>query len=197
MIKRGFDIFFAFVGILFLLPIYTLIAILIKIDSKGSIVYKQERIGEKGIPFKVFKFRTMKPNSFAKGTLTIGSRDARVTRVGYYLRKYKLDELPQLFNVLMGDMSFVGPRPEIRKYTDLYTEEQRKILDVKPGITDYASIKFRNENDILAVSDDPEKLYIEKIMPQKIELNMMYINDYNILKDIRIILETFYTIIKH
>lgn len=197
MIKRGFDIFFAFVGILFLLPIYILIAILIKIDSKGSIVYKQERIGEKGIPFKVFKFRTMKPNSFAKGTLTIGSRDARVTRVGYYLRKYKLDELPQLFNVLMGDMSFVGPRPEIRKYTDLYTEEQRKILDVKPGITDYASIKFRNENDILAVSDDPEKLYIEKIMPQKIELNMMYINDYNILKDIRIILETFYTIIKH
>lgn len=197
MIKRGFDIFFSFVGILFLLPIYILIAILIKIDSKGSIVYKQERIGEKGIPFKVFKFRTMKPNSFAKGTLTIGSRDARVTRVGYYLRKYKLDELPQLFNVLMGDMSFVGPRPEIRKYTDLYTEEQRKILNVKPGITDYASIKFRNENDILAVSDDPEKLYIEKIMPQKIELNMMYINDYNILKDIRIILETFYTIIKH
>ena len=139
----------------------------------------------------------MRPDSFSKGALTVGSRDPRITNVGYYLRKYKLDELPQLFNVLFGDMSFVGPRPEVKKYTDLYTPEQKKVLSVRPGITYYASIKFRNENDLLASSDDPEKLYIEEIMPEKLKLNLEYINDNHILKDIKIILDTFYTIVKH
>ena len=162
--KRIFDLFFAFLGIMLLLPIYLLITIFIKLDSKGEILYKQERIGKDGIPFYVLKFRTMVPDAFSKGALTVGSRDPRVTGVGYYLRKYKLDELPQLFNVLFGEMSFVGPRPEVKKYTDLYNENQRVVLSVKPGITDYASIKYRNENDLLAQSSDPEKLYIEEII---------------------------------
>lgn len=195
--KRIFDLFFAFLGIMLLLPIYLLITIFIKLDSKGEILYKQERIGKDGIPFYVFKFRTMIPNAFSKGALTVGSRDPRVTNVGYYLRKYKLDELPQLFNVLIGDMSFVGPRPEVKKYTDLYNENQRVVLSVKPGITDYASIKYRNENDLLAQSSDPEKLYIEEIMPEKLNLNLKYINDNNVFKDIKIIINTFYTIVKH
>ena len=195
--KRIFDLFFSFLGILFLLPIYIIIAILIKIDSNGDILYKQERIGKNGIPFYVFKFRTMIPNAFSKGALTVGSRDPRVTNIGFYLRKYKLDELPQLFNVFLGEMSFVGPRPEVREYTDLYDQNQKKVLSVKPGITDYASIKYRNENDLLANSNDPEKLYIEEIMPNKLELNLQYINNNNVFKDIEIIFSTFYTIIKH
>lgn len=195
--KRIFDLFFAFLGIMLLLPIYLLIAIFIKLDSKGEILYKQERIGKDGIPFYVLKFRTMVPDAFSKGALTVGSRDPRVTGVGFYLRKYKLDELPQLFNVLFGEMSFVGPRPEVKKYTDLYNENQRLVLSVKPGITDYASIKYRNENDLLAQSSDPERLYIEEIMPEKLNLNLKYINDNNLFKDIKIIINTFYTILKH
>ena len=195
--KRIFDIFFAFIGIVFLTPFFLIISLLIIIDSKGGILYKQERIGCHGSMFKVFKFRTMRPDSFSKGALTVGSRDPRITNIGYYLRKYKLDELPQLFNVLFGDMSFVGPRPEVKKYTDLYNEEQKKVLSVRPGITDYASIKFRNENDLLSESDEPERLYIDEIMPEKLALNMKYINDNNIFKDIKIIFDTFYTIIKH
>ena len=195
--KRIFDLFFSFLGILFLLPIYIIIAILIKIDSNGDILYKQERIGKNGIPFYVLKFRTMIPNAFSKGALTVGSRDPRVTNIGFYLRKYKLDELPQLFNVFLGEMSFVGPRPEVKKYTDLYNAEQKKVLSVAPGITDYASIKFRNENDLLSESDDPEKLYINQIMPEKLNLNLKYINDNNVFKEIKIIFNTFYTIIKH
>lgn len=195
--KRLFDLFFSTIGIILLSPFFIIIAILIKFDSKGNILYKQERIGENGIPFNVLKFRTMVPDAFAKGALTVGSRDPRVTNVGYYLRKYKLDELPQLFNVLFGEMSFVGPRPEVKKYTDLYNENQRVVLSVKPGITDYASIKYRNENDLLAQSSDPEKLYIEEIMPEKLNLNLKYINDNNVFKDIKIIINTFYTIVKH
>lgn len=195
--KRLFDIFFSSIGIIFLLPFFIIISILILLDSKGGIIYKQERVGKGDVIFKVLKFRTMRPDSFSKGALTVGSRDPRITNVGYYLRKYKLDELPQLFNVLFGEMSFVGPRPEVKKYTDLYTPEQKKVLSVRPGITDYASIKFRNENDLLASSDDPEKLYIEEIMPEKLKLNLEYINDNHILKDIKIILDTFYTIVKH
>jgi lipopolysaccharide/colanic/teichoic acid biosynthesis glycosyltransferase len=195
--KRIFDLFFAFLGIMLLLPIYLLITIFIKLDSKGEILYKQERIGKDGIPFYVLKFRTMVPDAFSKGALTVGSRDPRVTGVGFYLRKYKLDELPQLFNVFFGEMSFVGPRPEVKKYTDLYNENQRLVLSVKPGITDYASIKYRNENDLLAQSSDPERLYIEEIMPEKLNLNLKYINDNNVFKDIKIIINTFYTIVKH
>lgn len=194
--KRIFDVLFSLIGIIVLLPIYIIISLLIIIDSKGGVLYKQERTGRGDRIFKVFKFRTMRPDSFSKGALTVGSRDPRITNVGYYLRKYKLDELPQLFNVLLGDMSFVGPRPEVKKYTDLYNEAQKKVLTVRPGITDYASIKFRNENDLLSVSDNPEKLYIDEIMPEKLDLNLKYINDNSLFKDIKIIFDTFYVIIK-
>lgn len=195
--KRIFDIILSLVGIMILCPFYIIIAVLILLDSRGDVLYKQERVGLNGSVFKVFKFRTMKPDSFLKGALTVGSRDPRITNIGYYLRIYKLDEFPQLFNVLLGDMSFVGPRPEVKRYTDLYNEEQKKALSVRPGITDYASIKFRNENDLLSGSDDPERLYIDVIMPEKLALNMKYINNNNIFKDIEIIFNTFYTIIKH
>ncbi|MBH1960167.1 MAG: sugar transferase [Flavobacteriia bacterium] len=194
--KRLFDVFFSLFGIAVLLPVYLLISLLISADSKGGVIYRQERTGRGGKIFQVLKFRTMRPDSFNKGALTVGSRDPRITNIGYYLRKYKLDELPQLFNVLWGDMSFVGPRPEVKKYTDLYTAEQQRVLQVRPGITDYASIKFRNENDLLSASDDPEKLYIEEIMPEKLTLNLKYINDNNVFKDIKIIFDTFYAIIK-
>lgn len=194
--KRIFDIILSLFGIVLLLPFYIIIAVLISSDSKGGVIYRQERTGRYGKTFKVLKFRTMRPDSFNKGALTVGSRDPRITNIGYYLRKYKLDELPQLFNVLFGDMSFVGPRPEVKKYTDLYTEKQRQVLNVRPGITDYASIKFRNENDLLSEAEDPEKLYIEKIMPEKLNLNLKYINDNNVFKDIKIIFDTFYAIIK-
>jgi len=194
--KRVFDFILSIIGITLLSPFYLIVSICILLDSKGGILYKQERVGLKGQIFKVFKFRTMRPDSFSKGALTVGSRDPRITNIGYYLRKYKLDELPQLFNVLLGDMSFVGPRPEVKKYTDLYTNEQRKVLSVRPGITDYASIKFRNENDLLSESDHPEQLYIDEIMPEKLDLNMKYINDNGIFKDVKIIFATFYTIIK-
>lgn len=194
--KRFFDIVFSFIGIIILIPVYLLIAFAISIDSKGGVIYKQKRTGKANIPFDVLKFRTMRPNSFAKGALTVGSRDPRITGVGYYLRKYKLDELPQLFNVLFGEMSFVGPRPEVKKYTDLYNAKQLEVLSVRPGITDYASIKFRNENDLLSASDDPEKLYIDEIMPEKLKLNLKYIHDNNVFKDIKIIFDTFVAIIK-
>lgn len=194
--KRVFDIFFSFIGVLILLPFYFLISLSIILDSKGGIIYKQERVGLNGVIFKVYKFRTMFPDSFSKGALTVGNRDPRITNVGYFLRKFKLDELPQLFNVLFGQMSFVGPRPEVKKYTDLYTDTQRNVLSVRPGITDYASIKFRNENDLLSKCDNPEQFYIDEIMPEKLKLNMVYINDNNVLKDINIIFNTFYTIIK-
>lgn len=194
--KRVFDLIFSLFGIAVLLPVYLSIALLISLDSKGGVIYRQERTGRYGKTFRVLKFRTMRPDSFNKGALTVGSRDPRITNIGYYLRKYKLDELPQLFNVFLGEMSFVGPRPEVKKYTDLYTKEQQKVLQVRPGITDYASIKYRNENDMLSDSDDPEKLYIEEIMPEKLNLNLKYINDNNVFKDIKIIFDTFHAIIK-
>lgn len=193
--KRLFDIVFSIFGIIFLLPIWLIISLVIVLESKGGVLYKQERIGKDGIPFKVFKFRTMFPNSFSKGALTLGDRDPRVTKVGYYLRKYKLDELPQLFNVLLGSMSFVGPRPEVKKYTDLYTLEQQKVLSVKPGITDYASIRYRNESEILGRSLNPEETYINEVMPEKLILNLEYVNDRNIIKDISIIFKTFLAIL--
>ena len=195
--KRIFDVLFSLLGIIILSPFYFIISLFILFSGKGGILYNQERVGRNGTIFKVFKFRTMCPDSFSKGALTVGSRDPRITKFGYYLRKYKLDELPQLFNVLLGDMSLVGPRPEVKKYTDLYNEEQKKVLSVRPGITDYASIKFRNENVLLSATDDPEKLYIDEIMPEKLRLNMVYINENNIFKDIKIIFETFSAIVNN
>ncbi len=176
---------------LFLLsPLFILIGLLIIFDSRGVVFYKQIRVGKLGKDFKLFKFRTMRPDSDKKGLLTVGAKDSRITPIGIYLRKYKLDELPQLLNVLGGSMSLVGPRPEVRKYVDLYTEEQAKVLDVKPGITDYASIEYINENEILAQSSNPEKTYIEQVMPAKLELNKIYIQNPGLMQDLKILLLT-------
>ena len=172
-----------------------IIAILIKLDSKGPIFFKQVRVTKNGREFKIFKYRTMKIGSDKYSQITVG-KDSRITKVGDFLRKYKLDEIPQLINVLIGDMSLVGPRPEVPKYIALYTEEQREILKVRAGITDYASIEFSNENDILANEVDPEKAYIEKIMPRKIELNKKYLSEISVMTDIKIILLTIKRILK-
>ena len=172
-----------------------IIAILIKLDSKGPIFFKQVRVTKNGREFKIFKYRTMRVGSDKYSQITVG-KDSRITKVGDFLRKYKLDEIPQLINVLIGDMSLVGPRPEVPKYVALYTEEQKEILKVRAGITDYASIEFSNENDILANETDPEKAYIEKIMPRKIELNKKYLSEISVMTDIKIILLTIKKILK-
>lgn len=162
----------------------------ILIDSSGGVFYLQERVGKGGKPFNLYKFRTMRPDSDKKGLLTVGSKDNRITKVGYTLRKLKLDELPQLLNVLIGDMSFVGPRPEVKKYVDLYTPEQAEILKVQPGITDYASIEYFSESDLLAQSGNPEETYVKEIMPAKIALNKQYLENPGIRTDVSIILKT-------
>jgi lipopolysaccharide/colanic/teichoic acid biosynthesis glycosyltransferase len=190
LLKRVFDIVCSFVGILLLLPIFLLIALLITLDSRGGIFYRQIRVGKDNKDFFLLKFRTMQSGADKKGLLTVGSKDSRVTRVGYYLRKYKLDELPQLFNVLFGRMSLVGPRPEVRKYVDLYNKEQQQVLTVKPGITDYASIEYANENEILAKAENPEQTYINEIMPHKLLLNLKYIHEQGFVTDVKIILKT-------
>ena len=195
MLKRIFDIISSLLGLTLLLPFMLIIAILIKIDSKGPVFFKQVRVTKNGREFKIFKYRTMKIGSDKYSQITVG-KDSRITKVGDFLRKYKLDEIPQLINVLIGDMSLVGPRPEVPKYVALYTEEQREILKVRAGITDYASIEFSNENDILANETDPEKAYIEKIMPRKIELNKKYLSEISVITDIKIILLTIKKILK-
>ncbi|MFZ1459849.1 MAG: sugar transferase [Ignavibacteria bacterium] len=192
--KRSFDIFFSFFGLIILSPLFLLIFVMVKTDSKGSVIYKQTRVGKNGKDFSVLKFRSMKQDSDSKGLLTVGGKDPRITKTGYFIRKYKLDELPQLINVLKGDMSFVGPRPEVRKYVLLYDEVQKKVLDVNPGITDVASIKYRNENEMLEGSDDPESFYIKEIMPVKLKMNLEYINDRSFFKDIKVILNTLKTV---
>ncbi len=187
MVKRLFDIFFSLLGLVLLLPVFLIIAIIIILDSKGGVFYRQVRVGKDAIDFRLFKFRSMRTDADKKGLLTVGGKDSRITRVGYYIRKYKVDELPQLINVLIGDMSLVGPRPEVRRYTDLYNAEQQKVLSVKPGITDYASIEYSNENELLGKAADPEKVYIEEIMPAKLKLNMKYIAEQGVLTDLKII----------
>ena len=193
---RFFDFILSLVGLVVLAPILIVLAIWIKIDSKGPVFYKQVRVGQNGIDFGLFKFRSMVVDADKKGLITVGGRDPRITRSGYFIRKYKLDELPQLINVLVGDMSLVGPRPEVRKYVDLYTDEQQKVLSVKPGITDYASIEYMDENEILGKSSDPEKTYIEEIMPEKIKYNMKYINNKNLFEYFKIILLTVLKIVR-
>ena len=195
MLKRIFDIISSLFGLILLLPFMIIIAILIKLDSKGPIFFKQVRVTKNGREFKIFKYRTMRVGSDKYSQITVG-KDSRITKVGDFLRKYKLDEIPQLINVLLGDMSLVGPRPEVPKYVALYTEEQREILKVRAGITDYASIEFSNENEILANESDPEKAYIEKIMPRKIELNKKYLSEISVMTDIKIILLTIKKILK-
>lgn len=193
---RFFDFILSLVGLVVLAPIFIVLAIWIKVDSTGPVFYKQVRVGQNGIDFGLFKFRSMVVDADKKGLITVGGRDPRITRSGYFIRKYKLDELPQLINVLVGDMSLVGPRPEVRKYVDLYTDEQQKVLSVKPGITDYASIEYMDENEILGKSNDPEKTYIEEIMPEKIKYNMKYINNKNLFEYFKIILLTVLKIVR-
>ncbi|WP_074016670.1 sugar transferase [Fusobacterium massiliense] len=195
MLKRIFDIISSLFGLILLAPFMIIIAILIKIDSKGPVFFKQVRVTKNGREFKIFKYRTMRVGSDKYSQITVG-KDSRITKVGDFLRRYKLDEIPQLINVLLGDMSLVGPRPEVPKYVALYTEEQREILKVRAGITDYASIEFSNENDILVNETDPEKAYIEKIMPRKIELNKKYLSEISVMTDIKIILLTIKKILK-
>ena len=193
---RFFDFILGLVGLVVLAPIFIVLAIWIKTDSKGPVFYKQVRVGQNGIDFGLFKFRSMVVDADKKGLITVGGRDPRITRSGYFIRKYKLDELPQLINVLVGDMSLVGPRPEVRKYVELYTDEQQKVLSVKPGITDYASIEYMDENEILGKSNDPEKTYIEEIMPEKIKYNMKYIQNKNVSEYFKIIFLTLLKIVR-
>ena len=195
MIKRGIDIVFSLIGLICLFPFFIFICFFIFITSKGGVFFVQLRVGKNNKDFKLYKFRTMFLNSDNKGLLTVGNNDKRITKLGYYLRKNKLDELPQLINVLNGTMSLVGPRPEVRKYVNLYNSEQKSILDVKPGITDLASIMYYNENEILANSVNPEQTYINEIMPIKLELNKQYINEMSLLTDLKIIFKTFMKLI--
>lgn len=196
MFKRLFDICCSAIGIIILGPVFFVLWIAVKLESKGPAFFLQTRVGKNNLDFRLYKFRTMYLNSEARGQLTVGMRDPRITKVGYILRKYKLDELPQLFNVLLGDMSLVGPRPEVRKYVNLYNDEQMKVLSVRPGITDVASIQFINENELLASAENPEEYYINIIMPQKLALNLSHINSSLLLKDVGLILKTIFKIFR-
>lgn len=189
--KRLFDCSVSFFVLLVFFPFGLLIALAIALESKGGVFYRQERIGKLGVPFKLWKFRTMRVNADKLGKLTVGMRDPRITKVGYIIRKTKLDEFPQFMNVLVGEMSVVGPRPEVQEYVDLYTEEQRKILLVKPGITDYASLEYFKENELLGKSENPRETYINEIMPAKIELNKKYLANPSWSHDIKIMWLTF------
>lgn len=193
---RFFDVVFSVLGIVFLSPLLIIVYIMIIIESKGGGFYTQQRVGLNGIDFKLIKFRSMAVGSDKKGLITIGGNDTRITNIGLFIRKFKIDELPQLFNVLVGDMSIVGPRPEVSKYVDLYSKDQRKILNTKPGITDYASIEYVNENEILGATLEPDKVYIQEIMPAKIKLNIKYIENKGLKEYFKIIILTFYKIIQ-
>ncbi|MBZ0207948.1 MAG: sugar transferase [Flavobacteriales bacterium] len=190
MLKRAFDIVFAACLVLLLLPILLIFALAVALTSPGGAFFAQERVGRGGRSFRLLKFRTMRPGSEALGQLTIGGRDPRITGVGYFLRKTKLDELPQLWNVLVGDMSVVGPRPEVPKYVALYSPEQRAVLSVRPGITGMASIHYIDENELLARAADPEKAYVEVVMPAKLVLDLKYVKERSLWLDLRIILAT-------
>ncbi|MBN2667617.1 MAG: sugar transferase [Bacteroidales bacterium] len=195
MLKRLFDIIVSLIGLIVLFPFLIILAVAIMVETPGGIFYMQTRVGKNNKDFKLFKFRSMAQGSDKKGLLTVG-KDARITKVGHFIRKYKLDEFAQLINVLKGDMSLVGPRPEVRKYVELYNDEQIKVLNVKPGITDYASIEYFDENSLLGASKDPEKTYIEEVMPHKLELNKKYISNPSIAHDINLIFKTIQKIFK-
>lgn len=193
---RFLDILFSFFGLIVLSPLLLIIWLLIVLTSKGGGFYKQIRVGKNGYDFKLYKFRSMRVDADKGSLITIGGRDSRITKVGYFIRKFKIDELPQLFNVLKGDMSLVGPRPEVRKYVDLYTDEQKKVLSVRPGITDYASIEYVDENEILGKAENPDDVYINQIMPEKINLNMKYIENQSVKEYFKIILFTVFKIFR-
>jgi lipopolysaccharide/colanic/teichoic acid biosynthesis glycosyltransferase len=188
--KRLFDIVSSFIALVFLIPFIIIIAIFIKLSDGDSVFFVQKRIGQHGKPFSLIKFRTMRVHSEKSGQLTVGNHDSRITPIGGFLRKYKIDELPQLFNVFKGEMSIVGPRPEVQKYVDLYSPKQKEILALKPGLTDYASITYINENEILGKSPHPEETYINEIMPQKINLALKYKDEEGLMTDLKIIFKT-------
>ncbi|MBL0913272.1 MAG: sugar transferase [Bacteroidia bacterium] len=194
--KRLFDICASLPALILLSPLFLLISLVILLGSKGGVFYRQQRVGRNGKPFLLFKFRSMRPQSDKGSLITIGGRDNRITREGYFLRKYKLDELPQLLNIIRGDMSIVGPRPEVQRYVDLYTPEQKKVLSVRPGLTDWASIEYMDENELLGKSSDPEYTYIHEIMPAKLELNLRYIREAGLLTDLKIIFLTIFKIFR-
>lgn len=190
--KRLFDIVCSFFGLVFLSWLFVFVALWVGLSSRGGVFYRQRRVGRCNRDFTIYKFRSMRVNSDRQGLLTIGGRDGRITKAGVFIRKYKLDELPQIFNVLRGDMSFVGPRPEVRKYVELYTEEQKKVLTVRPGITSLSSIKYRNENEILSRSDNPEQYYIDVIMQDKLAIELDYLEQRSLLTDIKVIFQTIF-----
>ena len=193
--KRLFDILASGFGLLVLSPLFLILAVWIPLDSQGPVFYRQTRVGRGGRDFRIFKFRTMRVGADKGSLVTIGGRDPRVTRVGAFLRWLKLDELPQLLNVLIGDMSLVGPRPEVRKYVDLYTPEQLHVLDVRPGMTDAASIKYRNESELLGQVEDPEDYYIHVVMPDKLAINLDYVRNHSFWGDIRLIFKTIWKVV--
>ncbi len=193
--KRLFDICASGLGLVFLSPLFLILAVWIKCDSRGPVFYRQVRVGKGNRDFRLFKFRSMQQGADKKGLITIGGHDPRITRSGYFIRKYKLDELPQLINVFIGDMSLVGPRPEVRKYVDLYTPEQLHVLDVRPGITDAASIAYRNENELLEKADDPDKYYIEVVMQDKLRINLEYVAHHSFWGDVCLIFRTFWVVL--
>lgn len=196
MIKRCFDILSSLLVLVVLSPFFLMLCLAIVIDSRGGIFFTQKRVGKNNRDFKLYKFRSMVSNAEKSGQLTVGTNDRRITKVGAFIRKYKLDEFPQLINIIKGDMSIVGPRPEVRKYVDLYNEEQKKVLSVRPGLTDYASLEYINENEILGKASDPEKVYIDEIMPAKLQLNLRYIQEQGLMTDLKIIFRTIGKIIK-
>lgn len=193
---RFFDILFSFLGLLSLSPLFVCLYVCIRLESRGGGFYRQKRVGKDGKEFWLYKFRSMRAGSDKKGLLTVGGRDERITRTGLFIRKYKLDELPQLFNVLKGDMSLVGPRPEVPRYVAFYTPGQRKVLSVRPGITDYASIEYIDENTLLGQSADPDRTYVSRIMPDKIRYNMKYIENHTLKEYFKIIFLTIGKIIR-
>jgi len=195
-VKRLFDITSSLIVITIGFPFFIIISILIALDSKGGIFFIQQRVGKDNKDFELFKFRTMRSNSEKAGQITVGGKDPRITKIGYLLRKFKLDEFPQLLNVIKGDMSIIGPRPEVRRYVDMYSKEQLKVLSVRPGLSDFASIEYINENELLGKSDNPEKTYIGEIMPAKLQLNLKYIEQKSFGTDIKLIFKTIRKIFK-
>ena len=193
--KRLFDIFASGLGLLFLSPLFLVLAIWIKLDSSGPVFYRQMRVGRHNKDFRIYKFRSMKVGADKQGLITVGGHDPRITRSGYFIRKYKLDEFPQLINVFVGDMSLVGPRPEVRKYVDMYTPEQMHVLDVRPGVTSLASIRYRNENELLDKAENPDQFYIDVVMQDKLAIDLEYVKNASFWYDIKLIFQTFWEIV--
>ena len=189
--KRIFDLTFSFLGLIISFPIFIIVPILIKLDSKGPVFFRQARVGKNFIQFKIYKFRTMRHDSEEKGPVITVSGDHRVTKVGKFLRQYKIDELPQLLNVLKGEMSFVGPRPEVKEYVQLFEKDYKKLLRIRPGITDPASMKYSDEESILSLSENWEEEYKKRILPEKIQLSVGYVENHNLVTDVKLILKTF------